>query len=176
MSALTCCPDCRRHIRIEEPSCPFCAASALGVAPPRGGAARYLKRTAMVAVGAAMIGTVSGCPAYGLGPEDRFDGSYDYDGGSDGGTGADASLDDAGPIAVDAGADAGGLDAGGDAEDAGVEDAGVEDAGALADAGPESDAGLETDAGADAGLETDAGFDAGNIAPPYGAPALFELV
>lgn len=59
------------------------------------------------------------------------------------------------------------------------DDAGPVDGGD--DAGPpEADASTDagTDAGrtSDAGPESDAGIDAGNIVPPYGAPALIELV
>jgi hypothetical protein len=59
MRSLRPCPSCRRHIRVEESACPFCATpvalSAAPVATPRG----RLTRAAVFAAGAAIART--GC-------------------------------------------------------------------------------------------------------------------
>jgi len=59
MTDLAPCPACRRHARIDETTCPFCAA-ALPPGQPRvvgrGGLAR-----AAVFAGAALVTTAAGC-------------------------------------------------------------------------------------------------------------------
>ena len=66
MSNLLPCPACRRHVRVDEPSCPFCS-SDLGDRPVRPRSLSVLpsglSRAAIVALGtAALAGTiVIGC-------------------------------------------------------------------------------------------------------------------
>ncbi|MFK7989768.1 MAG: hypothetical protein AB8I08_27365 [Sandaracinaceae bacterium] len=142
MSTFVRCESCRRHVRIEEPSCPFCDAAPPeeGIFAP--GRTGRLGRAAAFAFSTALAGCVP-IAAYGVPPGDSGP-SVDA-GRAEADAGTDAGEADAGE--VDAGTDAG--------TDAGPEDAGAEDAG-MADAG--------TDSGG-------AGLD-GGIVPPYGAPAL----
>ena len=41
------CPDCRRHVRVEERSCPFCAASLRGLEAPAALPGTRLSRAAL---------------------------------------------------------------------------------------------------------------------------------
>lgn len=117
------CSACHRHVRVDDPTCPFCGAGvdAGEIAAPTIPPGRH-GRVARMAFGAGLLFTVTACPAYGT-PDDRFDGGP-----------IEPPRDAA--VATDAGHDAG--------EDAGEEDAGESDAGE-ADAG-EADVG-DGDAG-----------------------------
>ena len=53
MSDLRPCPECRRHVRIDESACPFCAAALAAVAPPTLPVGR-LTRAAVFTAGAAL--------------------------------------------------------------------------------------------------------------------------
>ena len=143
------CPDCGRHVRSSEGSCPFCQASLVDTfasAPAERAVTTRLGRAAQFAFGAvaATTMTVAGCgdgggpaPLYGAPPEDS--GMVGSDAGSGG--------DDAGSTPTDGGST--GSDAGSTGSDGGS-------------AG--SDGGS---AGSDGG-QADAG---GGPVPAYGAPA-----
>jgi hypothetical protein len=68
MSDLEPCPGCRRHVRVDDASCPFCA-TALGAT----GEARVLSSPrltrAAVFAGAALVSATAGCGGKGHGPE-----------------------------------------------------------------------------------------------------------
>jgi hypothetical protein len=72
MNELVPCPGCRRHVRVRETSCPFCAGALVEpaargpVLKPRG----RMSRAALVAAGAALLGAAAcednvAVPAYG---------------------------------------------------------------------------------------------------------------
>lgn len=158
MHAFEPCPDCARHVRVDERACPFCGVAVTLRARPVRRPPRRLGRAAMFAVRTAILGAA----------------------GATGACGSATGLEDPIHRSDAAAADAGRRpDAGPVVSDAGAEDAG----GAIAmygtppppmDGGP-SDAGGEIalyggpapveDAGADAG------FDAGPpVVPAYGGP------
>jgi hypothetical protein len=92
MSCLAPCPACNRHVATEESTCPFCSAAlpdSIRCQPrprPRG----RLSRAAMLAAGAALIGTEacsSAVAPYGTSPPPP-------DAAADGGT------MDGGPVAL----------------------------------------------------------------------------
>jgi hypothetical protein len=67
MSQLAPCGECGRHVRVEDPTCPFCGAAASASAPRRPSAPRFSRtRAAVFYLGATLA---SGCdgmaPAYG---------------------------------------------------------------------------------------------------------------
>jgi hypothetical protein len=59
MSDLRPCPRCRRHVRIDERACPFCAAALAPGAPPVLPVGR-LTRAAVFSAGAALAGAACG--------------------------------------------------------------------------------------------------------------------
>lgn len=59
MSDLEPCPACRRHVRIDEAACPFCAVALAG-AEPRGLSSTRVAR-AVVFAGAALASVAAGC-------------------------------------------------------------------------------------------------------------------
>ena len=62
MSALAPCTACRRHVRVDETTCPFCRSTlALRAIEPRGIAAQRLGRAAIFTFGAVAIGAAPGC-------------------------------------------------------------------------------------------------------------------
>jgi hypothetical protein len=65
MSDLRPCPQCRRHVRIAEPKCPFCAAE-LELAPARPLPVGRLTRAAVFA-GAALASACGGAQGKGGG-------------------------------------------------------------------------------------------------------------
>ena len=148
MRQLVPCPGCARHVRLEEPACPFCGDTSARAAPARRAA---LRRSRAAVLGAALATTAAaGCYKTHI----RRD--------ADAGT----SDSDAAPFLIE-------TDAGVAAPDAYNPDAGGP---ALAYGGPptfEADAGGP---GAEYGgppmFEEDAGFDPGHGDPgaDYGGP------
>lgn len=124
-----CCDGCARHVREDEPSCPFCGEAVVAASPVVRKMSGRHKRVARLAIGAGLLVSLTACPAYGA--PDEPDGSL---------------------RTFDSGVDSGMMDAGG--EDAGGQDAGGEDAGE--DAGGASDAGEDSGA-ADSGASADGG-------------------
>jgi hypothetical protein len=64
MSQLLPCPNCHRHVRVEDPRCPFCEATlpvpritASGRELPRG----RVGRIAVLAAGATLMGAAASC-------------------------------------------------------------------------------------------------------------------
>ena len=55
MTDLRPCPECRRHVRIDETACPFCRAVLAPATPPTLPVGR-LTRAAVFAAGAALAG------------------------------------------------------------------------------------------------------------------------
>jgi hypothetical protein len=108
MSPLHPCPDCARHVRAADATCPFCGAALPGThrdALSRPEPTRRLGRTALFALGAAAVATsigVAGC-SRDHGPSGGTDAGAAPDSGSatDGGPAEDAAP------AIDAGFDAG---------------------------------------------------------------------
>jgi len=76
VSELHPCPACKRHLKSEETSCPFCGAGLSRARPCVGGCsaapAARLARAALVAAGAALLGAAcssqSALPPYGTPP------------------------------------------------------------------------------------------------------------
>jgi hypothetical protein len=119
-SPLSLCPTCARHVRIDEPACPFCGAGlpAAFAAPPAVRSAARLNRAALAALrmgaigvtAAACGGTVTGGTSADSGPDAQssppgmvVDGSEGSD-GEQPGTLLDGSdvIDDAAPSGIDA--------------------------------------------------------------------------
>ena len=98
MHQLVPCSGCDRHVRADEPACPFCgeAPSAAARRPSARRVPERAGRAAMFAFGAALAAASSGC------------------GQSHGPTEDAGATEDAGPAIVDAGVDSG-VDAGVDA-------------------------------------------------------------
>ncbi|MGE0784397.1 MAG: hypothetical protein AB7S26_01815 [Sandaracinaceae bacterium] len=125
-SPLMVCASCARHVRLVEPSCPFCgAARGEASARPTHFPSAW-GRPALLAFGAALSASLAG----GCGDGGEAD------------AGRDSAVADAGgrTDAGGGGTDAGGSDGGG--SDGGGSDGGGSDAGGLADAGG-SDAGFD---------------------------------
>src|SRR5689334_21989882 len=62
MNSLIPCPECLRHVRRSETSCPFCSASiaqAMAAAPERAMPTTRLGRAALFAFAAASVGTAA---------------------------------------------------------------------------------------------------------------------
>jgi len=145
MSALSPCPSCSRHIRVDETTCPFCRSAIAIEVAPRSMPTQRLGRAATFAFGAAIATSAVGCGTA-TAPQDANVAAAD--GGADG-----SPVPLYGAPSIDAGHDAyfGGLDAayGGPPVDAGV------------------DGGLSAAYGAPPG---DANFPDTGTAPLYGAP------
>ncbi len=115
MSGHVPCPACRRHVRVDEPRCPFCASALSSERTPVPHARRRLARGAAF-VFASTLASASGGALVGCGGD----------------------VEDPAPARTDAGADAKGDGAtadGGDtgsATDTGLEDTGPEDTGTVA--------------------------------------------
>lgn len=120
------CPSCRRHVRLDDPRCPFCAeALPTSLAPSGVAPGRRLGRAATFAFGAAVAtATTLACGDDSSAPPDaaRLDsGASRMDSGSSGsdsGTSMDAGADRDSATATDSGVDSGmsddaGFDAGG---------------------------------------------------------------
>lgn len=153
MASLIPCSQCLRHVRREEPHCPFCGAARAPSAAPAREAPRLreAKRATLIALGLTLAGQACGgkedegkkrddvglVPPYGIGPD-----TFLPDGGSGGGGsgGASGSSGEGGdrsfmttppygraPIPVPEGG-SGGTDSpdGGSPDDAGSDDAGVD--------------------------------------------------
>lgn len=155
MSFLSPCSACRRHVRADVATCPFCGAAT----PATGGAPRViaqrLSRSALLALGASAI--VLGCSS--------GDGTSSE---TDSGTGTDAVAD-----AVDGSLDTGPVDTGGPAPaygapaDTGTPSDGATDA---TDSGTTPDAAKDSGT-KDSGTDVDGGAtDSGGPAPAYGLP------
>ncbi len=133
------CPQCQRHVRTQEPLCPFCGSAPEWKARPRIAATRQLSRAALIALSAALGSDVvvacssSSGSVYGLPP-------------SDGGSFFDAGSADVGPDHLitlpDADSDAASADATVDSPNA---DADAEPSDATVDS-PNADASTNTDA------------------------------
>ena len=108
---LVMCPECRRHVRVEDKDCPFCGARH-GVRAPASNAASSrlprLGRAAIFALGTAAVGCPT--PAYGVPPGDTGVADAAADSASEdtggiapayGGPMIDTGPDDAGPDAMD---------------------------------------------------------------------------
>jgi hypothetical protein len=67
MTDLEPCPSCRRHVRIDETACPFCA-TALTAGEPRTLKRGRFSRAAVFA-GAALVSTAAGCGGKSKTPE-----------------------------------------------------------------------------------------------------------
>lgn len=71
------CSECNRHVRDDEPECPFCSRS--------GGGATRRRALKVVLAGAAGVAAMTigiGC-AYGMPPEDPADADADADAGAE---------------------------------------------------------------------------------------------
>jgi cytochrome c5 len=72
MARLAPCPSCRRHVKIDESSCPFChAAFPTALVPVEGDGARRIPRVAAIALAAGVTAATAGCtggaqPLYGV--------------------------------------------------------------------------------------------------------------
>src|SRR5438093_9085548 len=93
MAPLVVCPECSRHLRPSEPTCPFCNADvrdAISKMPRRAIPTERLGRTALMAFAAANLGIACGSevvtPVYGA-PYVPPDGAAGY-GGAGGSAGA----------------------------------------------------------------------------------------
>ncbi len=139
--ALTPCNDCQRHVRDDEPSCPFCGGE-LSRAPQVPIPARRMSRAALVAFGATALASVAatGCSSSGTGR------------GTGGGGGSGNVAGFAPAYGVPGGF--GGM--GGSA-------------GAAGSAGSAGNAGSAGSGGA-GGNATDGGGGTAGAAPPYGIP------
>lgn len=94
MIQLEPCPECRRHVKIDEPQCPFCGrglASAFENVAPRRAPPPRLGRAATLAFGLATLGACTDTsapsdaqPAMDAGADAAIpvDADYDYDGGT----------------------------------------------------------------------------------------------
>ena len=58
MSDLAPCPACRRHVRIDEPACPFCSAALPAASPRTPGVGRFTRA-------AVFAGAIAGTAACG---------------------------------------------------------------------------------------------------------------
>lgn len=150
MSFLSPCSGCRRHVRADVSTCPFCGTAGPATIPAPRVVAQRLSRSALLALGASAI--VLGCSS--------GDGTSTE---TDSGSGTDAVAD-----AVDGSLDTGPVDTGGPAPaygapaDTGTPSDGASDA---TDSGTTPDA--AKDSGADAGGDA---TDSGGPAPAYGLP------
>lgn len=99
-ASLTPCAACARHVRRTESACPFCGVALALDARPARGITQRLGRAALFSLGAAAITSVGGC---GLAHE-RGSVVADQDSGTFFGAYGAPALDDAAPIAEDAGA------------------------------------------------------------------------
>jgi len=62
MSRLSPCPACHRHVRVSSSACPFCGTSLSAAAPEPAEPPRGISRTAVLAFGAALVGSATlGC-------------------------------------------------------------------------------------------------------------------
>lgn len=111
MSSLVPCPGCARHVRVDEPSCPFCGADGgLGRASPdRRSLATRLTRALIFAGATAALVTCGDEPIaqpYGAPPEPDHGGetpppeSDPQQPGQDAGTGQAAPADPGQPMAL----------------------------------------------------------------------------
>lgn len=79
---LALCPSCRRHVRVTDPACPFCASPLEGVAPAAFDPQAVPRRVAHVALAVSASLALGACPAqprptpvYGAPPMPRADAS-----------------------------------------------------------------------------------------------------
>lgn len=166
MSALSPCPDCARHVRVDERACPFCGAGVALEPPPLRVPSRRLGRAALFAFRAAVIGAggvaTAACGAS-TGLEDpigRQDAATPSPSPS---PGRDASAPPDAGGQVDAGTDGGVIALYGGPRP--VPDAGADAGGGMALYGAPPPPPVERDAGA----EQDAGSP---VTPAYGGPSL----
>lgn len=137
MSCFVNCPDCSRHVRNDEPTCPFCNGNLVGarcqaLSNPTSGA--LVHRAFMFAAAAASIG--SACSIVSSSSPEPLYGPAGW--GPDASTGAGGTTEGSGGTAGSAGTSAAGTGGvGGAPSDAGSEGSAAEDAG---DAGTPSDA------------------------------------
>lgn len=61
MTPLAPCPGCRRHVRVGEPVCPFCAAAVGHLTAPAAPPARRATSRRAWLLGAAMLATGAAC-------------------------------------------------------------------------------------------------------------------
>ncbi len=149
------CPSCRRHVRGDEPTCPFCANALDGAHAARAvpAANRRMSRGALFAFAASMsvAGSVAAC------------GGQTEPAASDAATVSDSGADDTGGNVAMYGAPA----------DTGVSDDGgpVAAYGAPPDTGA-ADTNVSDDASsADSGSDDGGSEDDGGIIPAYGLPS-----
>jgi hypothetical protein len=102
MNELVPCPECQRHVRKTEASCPFCGeALSLSHLPPRGLPTRRLGRAATFAFGAGVVGATAlvscsdglggNMAVYGAPAAGTFSMNAGSGGKTDGGTGGSPS-------------------------------------------------------------------------------------
>jgi hypothetical protein len=188
MSKLAPCPQCKRHVRISESACPFCAAALQGALAARPSVStRGLSRASIFALGASLAvaggGLLEGCADEPDHDDDQDEGTavpvYGAPIQQDAGPGQPATRQDSGtaiamygaPVQPDAGRVVPVYGAPVQPLDAGQNEAGPADA-AVTDAGKDAGA---ADAGVtDAGKDASAGWgDGGRVQPVYGAPVPF---
>lgn len=187
MDRLEPCPHCRRHVRVSETSCPFCAADVrtLSALPERAMPATRLGRAALFAFGAGAAALAANTVACTDEPDPDIDENMDDSAAKDAGhaTPGGGGTSDAGSSAHDAGG--GGitrLDAGtvvalyGLAAPGGNFGGGQPGGAFIPDAGASKDAGKQPEP-QDAGHAEDAGRkkDAGPGGDLGGAVALYGL-
>jgi hypothetical protein len=143
MVRLRCCDGCMRHVRSDEPVCPFCRrALASASARPRPRLPSGLSRTQRLALAAAMSGqALSACAEVTQGESPA--------------AGSVASVDSAGKGAS-----------------SGAAGSGVQSATAGKSAGPTAGKGsnIGATAGAVAAMSAQSGSNSIMVAPPYGGP------
>lgn len=162
-TSLQPCPACSRHIRITEESCPFCAASVVGLlkAPA---AVKFSGRMSRAALITATLAAVSACAGEDDGDDQGSGGAMSgSSGGSDMGTGGDEMGTGGGDVNVpvygispSGGAEQG---TGGDAAGSGGLDVGVPEYG-ISPAGGNPGTGGEPATGTGGDI----------VGPVYGAP------
>lgn len=157
-TSLQPCPACSRHIRITEESCPFCAASVVGLlkAPAPLKFPGRMSRAALIT--ASTLAAVSACAGEDDGDDQGSGGAMTDSGGSEMGTGGDEM--GAGGVVYgtppSGGADQG---TGGDAAGSGGLDVGVPEYG-ISPAGGNPGTGGEPATGTGGDI----------VGPVYGAP------
>ncbi len=164
MPPLVPCAECRRHIRVDHSTCPFCSTAvpagfaARAIPPARKRLDRLATFTFATTLALAACGEIADEAAPGAGTSRNGNGIGN-------GNGPVTGVHDAGAGSADAGA--------GLREDASSR----ADRDAASDAAPDAwiDSGFDDDGGisADYGQPpVDAGNDSDNVAPLYGAPPL----
>lgn len=192
MDRLEPCPQCRRHVRLSETSCPFCAADVrvLSALPERAMPATRLGRAALFAFGAGAAALAANTVACTDEPDPDIDDNMDQSATKDAGHAAagGGGASDAGS-AQDAGGGITRLDSGtlvalyGLALPGGNFGGGQPGGALIPDAGSKQDAGKQPDPAQDAGRAEDAGHaedagrkkDAGAGGDLGGAVALYGL-